>query len=430
MMKRELGIICALALSSAGHCLAAVTQITPAPELPTSMPWNLKELSQPPAFRWLDDQSPIRSLAYSGHEYKGRATEVFAYYATPGSISGDKSKDKNLPAVVLIHGGGGTAFAEWVLLWAERGYAAIAMDLGAKRLDPPNVDPATGKLTGGRNIKRHPMENGGPAQGHEQKFNSIGGPKNDHWPYHAVANAIRAHSLIRSFQEVDETRTAVTGISWGGYTTCLVASLDNRFKAAVPVYGCGFLHEGESVQKKAIDALGPELRQKWVKHYDPSSYLPACRVPMFFVNGNKDIHYPLDSYARSIAAVKADSTIRIKPSMGHSHPAGWRPAEIGLFIDSHCKGAPSLPKLNAPKIQNNRITVRYQSAIPLKQASLHYTHDDGLQSKRAWKNRPATIANEEIDAGAIPEKSTIWLITATDERGALVSSQPQFQTNN
>jgi hypothetical protein len=151
---------------------------------------------------------------------------------------------------------------------------------------------------------------------------------------------------------------------------------------------------------------------------------------MFFVNGNKDIHYPLDSYARSIAAVKADSTIRIKPSMGHSHPAGWRPAEIGLFIDSHCKGAPSLPKLNAPKIQNNRIIVRYQSAIPIKKATLHYTHDDGLQSKRNWKSRPTTIANEEIDAGALPEKTTIWLITATDERGALVSSQPQFQTNN
>ena len=28
----------------------------------------------------------------------------------------------------LVHGGGGTAFADWVKLWNSRGYAAIAMD--------------------------------------------------------------------------------------------------------------------------------------------------------------------------------------------------------------------------------------------------------------------------------------------------------------
>jgi len=29
----------------------------------------------------------------------------------------------------------------------------------------------------------------------------------------------------------------VTGISWGGYLTCIVAGIDDRLKAAVPVYG-------------------------------------------------------------------------------------------------------------------------------------------------------------------------------------------------
>ena len=34
-----------------------------------------------------------------------------------------------LPAMVLVHGGGGKAFREWAELWAERGYVALAMDL-------------------------------------------------------------------------------------------------------------------------------------------------------------------------------------------------------------------------------------------------------------------------------------------------------------
>lgn len=29
--------------------------------------------------------------------------------------------------MVLVHGGGGTAFADWVKLWTARGYAAISM---------------------------------------------------------------------------------------------------------------------------------------------------------------------------------------------------------------------------------------------------------------------------------------------------------------
>jgi hypothetical protein len=39
----------------------------------------------------------------------------------------------------------------------------------------------------------------------------------DQWSYHAVANVILAHSLLLSFGDVDKERTAVTGISWGGY---------------------------------------------------------------------------------------------------------------------------------------------------------------------------------------------------------------------
>jgi dienelactone hydrolase len=147
---------------------------------------------------------------------------------------------------------------------------------------------------------------------------------------------MRAHSLLRSFPEVDAERTAVTGISWGGYTTCLAASLDDRFKAAVPVYGCGFLHEGESVQKPSIDKLG-ERKAEWVREYDPGSLLPRCRVPILFVNGTNDVHYVLDSYMKSFNVVPGEKQMRIQVHMPHGHQAGWAPEEIGLFIDSKCR---------------------------------------------------------------------------------------------
>lgn len=259
--------------------------------------WDLKALSVAPKFHWLETEKPIRSLLYEGLPYRGRIAEVFAWYANPLTIGDTKEIPADgFPAVVLIHGGGGTAFAEWVDLWAKRGYAAIAMDLGGQQPADLKYDSKTGELIcdGSHDVeKRTPLKNGGPNQTAEDKFASVERDPEHHWSRHAVANAILAHSLIRSFPEVNAERTAVTGISWGGYTTCITASVDTRFKAAVPVYGCGFLYEGESVQKPEIDQLAPESRAKWIALYDPSSHLPRCRVPILFVNGTHDIHYPL-----------------------------------------------------------------------------------------------------------------------------------------
>ncbi|MDA1159007.1 MAG: hypothetical protein O2983_05290, partial [Planctomycetota bacterium] len=135
-------------------------------------PWPLEKLTTPPPMKWLDDSSPIRSLTYENEKFKGETTDVFAFYATPGTISGDPSKDKNLPAVVLIHGGGGTAFAQWTWLWAKRGYAAIAMDLSGRRPPAPKFDSPTGELINefSRPGDRTRLERGGPEHGHVEKF--------------------------------------------------------------------------------------------------------------------------------------------------------------------------------------------------------------------------------------------------------------------
>ena len=389
--------------------------------------WPLEKLSSPPPMKWLDDSSPIRSLTYENEEFKGQTTDVFAFYATPGTISGDLSKDKNLPAVVLIHGGGGTAFAQWTWLWAKRGYAAIAMDLSGRRPPAPRFDPATGELINefSRPVDRPRLERGGPEHGHVEKFANVGDDPTDDWQHHSVPAVIRAHSLIRSFKEVDAERTAVTGISWGGYMTCLVASVDHRFKAAVPVYGCGFLYDGESVQRPAIDQLSPEKRTLWIETYDPSAWLPRCRVPIFFVNGTNDIHYPLVSYSRSYGLVKGPKQIRIEVKMRHGHQPGWEPNEIGRFIDHHLLDTDPLPQLGTPQFKDGVATVGVETPLELKQAQLHYTTDSGRLAERNWTSLPASIDGKTISA-TVPDSATIWLLSATDSRDAMVSTDVVF----
>jgi dienelactone hydrolase len=406
-------------------------------------PWDLDALKKNvPAMKWVRQDQPIHSLTYASEKYQGKDTEVFAFYASPITI-GEAKPGVKFPGVVLIHGGGGTAFADWVHLWAKRGYAAIAMDLNGSRPPDPEFDTKTGMAIGnGHRGVRTRLPNGGPAHGHPEKFDCVLTPDiSDDWPFHAAASVMRAHTLLRSFAEVDAEHTAVTGISWGGYTTCLVASLDDRFKAAVPVYGCGFLHEGESVQKPSIDKLDPEHRALWVKEYDPGSLLPRCRVPILFVNGTNDVHYVLDSYMKSYNAVPGEKYMRIQVKMPHGHPPGWAPQEIGLFIDSKCRDGKPLPILGQPRIDGDTVRVNVNSRPPvkLKSTALHYTKDGGLRSKREWVTVPASIFDitasindaiikvYKITAPKPPSEANTWYISVTDERDAMVSTAVEIR---
>jgi cephalosporin-C deacetylase-like acetyl esterase len=382
--------------------------IVPAPELPKTSPWDLKALSEAPAVEWIDSKSAVRSLFYSGVKFHGEPTRVFAYYATPGTLAGDASKDSKLPAVVLVHGGGGTAFREWAELWAKRGYAAIAMDLAGNR--PEAMD------------KRSRLKDGGPDQNDDYKFGHISDPVTEHWSYHAVADVILAHSLIRSFPEVDAERTALTGISWGGYLTCIVASLDTRFKAAVPVYGCGFLNENSAWLNRFV-TMTPENRTKWIDLYDPSKYLPACHVPILFVNGTNDFAYPLDSYKKSYDVVPGSKSCRITVNMPHGHPQGWAPAEIGAFIDEKLLGASPLPVVQKPVLADGKLTAEVVTKSPLKTAALHYTTSTETMIKRTWSTVAAEIVDGKVSGKAPPEGTTGWFVTVTDDRNLTTSSE-------
>lgn len=399
--------------------------IAKSPKHPSTLPWNLEQLSLAPKFEWIDSSGPVRSLLYEGEAYQGRPTRVFAYYATPGTLAGKQADDatpqRRWPGVVLVHGGGGTAFREWAELWAKRGYAAIAMDLaGCRPIEGQNPHSPDNRTR---------LFDGGPGQGDDEKFGSITKDPSEQWPYHAVAAVIRAHSLLKSFPEVGDGPTAVTGISWGGYLTCIVAGVDNRFDAAVPVYGCGFLYDNSAW----LDRLGrmpAEDRQRWVTLWDPSQYLPAVSMPILFVNGTNDFAYPLDSYMRSFDAVPGSKQLCVTVEMPHSHPAGWKPQEIGWFVDQHLRQGQALPEVGEPQPDGGKVRLKCRSGGTLKEAALHHTTDTGPINKRKWQTTAAKIDSDIVTADAPPADATAWFVTVTDQRGAIVSTRVVFRPGN
>jgi hypothetical protein len=208
-----------------------------------------------------------------------------------------------------------------------------------------------------------------------------------------------------------------------------VAGLDNRFKAAVPVYGCGFLHEN-STWLGRFAKMSPEQRDKWIQLWDPSMYVGAARMPVFFVNGTNDFAYPLDSYSKTYGLVKGKRNLRITVNMPHSHQHGWAPKEIGLFIDQYLLGAARLPTIMEPQKAGGQVRAKVASKTALTSANLHYTTGTAPINKLDWKTIPARIEDRWVVSSAPPDEATIWFLTVGDSRDAVVSSELVFSTGH
>jgi dienelactone hydrolase len=365
------------------------------PPAKSNGPWDVVALRKPPKVTIVEESRTLTTLYYEGEPYKGQPTRVFAYLARPEKAEG------KLPAMVLVHGGGGTAFKEWAELWAKRGYVALAMDLAGN----------------GPDKKRLP--DGGPAQDDDTKFADV--PVKDAWTYHAVADVLRAVSLLAERPDVDANRIGITGISWGGYLTCIVAGLDDRLKVAVPVYGCGFLDE-DSYWLPAFEKMTAERRKAWTEQFDPSRYLAQARMPMLFVNGTNDFAYPLGSYQKSYRLVQ-ERTLCVRVNMPHGHRQGWAPAEIGLFVDRHLRGGKPLARVESVRRDGKQVEVKFRSEVPLTGATLHYTTDAGPWQKRQWRTNPARIEGPTVRAELPEARPLVYFLSLTDERQAVVSTE-------
>jgi len=340
----------------------------------------------------------VQEVYYQGEPYHGKPTRVFAYLGRPNTGNGP------YPAMLLVHGGGGKAFSDWAEHWAARGYVALAMDTAGCG---PNG----------------PLADGGPDQSDATKFRNFTDEEVcDMWTYHAVAAVIRGHSLLARWPEVDRPRIGITGLSWGGYLTCIVAGLDHRLKVAVPVYGCGFLGEDSFWKATALAKMRPDARDRWLHDFDPSQYLSRVKCPILFLNGTKDFAYPLDSYRASYRLVPAHLRhVSVIPDLPHHHI--WTFAEVDQFVDSVLRNGAPLPRFSATVIQGDLVTATVVSSVPIKQASLLFTTDTGEWQKRRWKAVLAQITGETILAHLPSQRPLTWYLLVTDEHGLRVSTE-------
>lgn len=370
MLKKLLLTVCMIGLIVGSESWAGEPNFQEAPE----KYWNFAELEKVPEFRdspFADSKyEGLRDLLITGAKIKGKPAEFFAYMGYPDT----PVPPGGYPGILLIHGGGGTAFPQYMKLWLNQGYAVMALDWYNQR--PLNH---SGKMTE-TNVKRQPLE-GGKRQLHEVN----------------VANIVLAHSLLRSMKNVNPDKTAFVGLSWGSWYGAMVAAVDPRFKGGIEIY-CG------DVRKNS-------------KSFINGRFHHAVKVPLYWVASSNDHNVTPASLQLGFdeCAKLENKSLVIK--LPHSHvgfqfPSCFRMAEYFL------KDGPGLPKLGTAQVDGKIISadILYKGK-GITHAILCYTEDAEQQTshKRVWKSIPAQINGNTVRA-ELPNGVFQCFLSAYDEK--------------
>ena len=257
----------------------------------------------------------VQSYFLQSVDYNGTPTYVFAFVGIPPTAT----KDDPAPGIVLIHGGGGTAFSDWVKMCNDKGYAAIAIDTEGR------IPTASASLSSVSNVSFESIKHHGPSN---TDYSDHEKPVNEQFLYHAIAGTIVANSFLSSFEQVDSSKIGLTGISWGGVIATNAASYDDRFAFAAPVYGAVAMTGTEGIFGTLYNTY-PNSSFLW----DNVEMLRNCRTPILFVNWDGDPFFTVDATAKCANTAMNGRMILI-PNLKHGHLQGATVQEIFTFADN------------------------------------------------------------------------------------------------
>ncbi|MFZ9932116.1 MAG: MBG domain-containing protein [Chthoniobacterales bacterium] len=398
-----------------GPFVAFVILLVPvsAAGLPASLA-GLGELTEPPPF-YVDGQSttpasPVAGQITAGYfasvDYRGAPTRVYAYIGLPSGASAASP----VPGVVLVHGGGGTAYIQWVQKWMDRGYAAMSIAVEGQTDTVATQAQKDAGLAVGDWLK-HAMP--GPARAGIYGDSAVT-PVSDQWMYHATAATILANSLMRSLPAVDAAKVGLTGISWGGVITATAAGIDHRFRFAIPVYGCGNMDEAPNWWGNTLST-----NELYKTLWDPMLYLGDATMPMLWLSWPAETNFPLDCQADSYRAAPGAHMVSLVPGMGHGHPPGWNRPESYAFADSVIAGGAGWCRQESVSSAAGTARAVFRASTAPASAVLFSTTGTGATGGRTWVESPAELAangdGTYTASAPIPAGTTAWFLnTLTD----------------
>lgn len=339
-----------------------------------------------------------KAVYIKGEPYQGRDTWNFAYVGIPNC----EMPIGGFPAIVVLHGGGGCAFYEWVEFWNKKGYVAIAPDLSGQH----DGD----KIYDGKGAPENP--NGGP-KGYRPFQTTVDNYK-DSWLYHTTCNAINAHNYLRAMPQVNNDKIAVTGISWGSVATMWACGVDDRFACSAPVYGGGYLFKNPRFLK---EAPAPEDEDFWLENFDPSAYLKRNFKPIMFTSGIDDPAFSVICNDKSWKMAGGDKYYSWRHELYHFHR--WKDEEqminVFRFIEKSMFGKNMPIEIVSSEFSENKLNVTVADFSSVNSVKAYYTLSElnYENEKLVWESAPVTN-NGNVYSAVIPNGAKFCFMEFSD----------------
>ncbi|HEY2299644.1 MAG TPA: S9 family peptidase [Jatrophihabitans sp.] len=218
-------------------------------------------------------------------------TQIGAWLALPD----DASAEHPAPLLLWIHGGPLSSWNSWSWRWnpwllVGKGYAVLL------------PDPSLSTGYGARMIERGWGQWGGT-------------------PY---TDLMTVTDEVQSRPDIDETRTAAMGGSYGGYMANWVAGHTDRFRCIVTHASLWALdgfqattdHPAYWMREWGLPTEQPERYAEWSPHH----FLKAISTPMLVIHGDKDYRVPIGEALRlwwDLQREQVESSYLYFPDEGH-----------------------------------------------------------------------------------------------------------------
>ena len=268
----------------------------------------------------------VRWLVYTSERYGEAEVRINGFIAQPAD------QTEPLPAILMLHGTNGSSkgFLDQAVYIASRGYVVMAID--APGCGESSREPACTVW----NI-----------------VNVSDGPKGAYY-YHAAWSALRAVTVLTSLPEVDPDRIVVAGASMGGLETYMVAAVDPRVKAAIPIVASGNYRDlvmaGSLANLMAPEELdiNSEEAELLLKFLDVYFYAAELDKPVFMLVSTNDEFFTLHAINDTFNVIPYPGKLmNLAPNWGHFEAYdGWIAAAT-LWLDSLFKGGDPIP---VPKV--------------------------------------------------------------------------------
>ncbi|OGB89765.1 hypothetical protein A2625_06610 [candidate division WOR-1 bacterium RIFCSPHIGHO2_01_FULL_53_15] len=293
----------------------------------------------------------VEEIYYFSRPYKGKPSKIFGYFAYP------RARSAKLPAILLSHGGGGTASRSRAVAWARRGYSMLAIDLPGK-----GENRAGSRSTGPDMVVTNLLRTQ---------------PENENYLVHAVAAARHGITYLTKRKEVDPDRIGMIGLSWGGVLTLLTNGQDERLKAAVNVFGAGHIPEG-STWEDFFSSMTAADKETWNNYLDPKNFLSSQHAPIIFITGTNDHCYYLPTFQKSYQEVAAEKNYWLVPNLKHRFLDSSQGPALA-WLDQRLKNThdpfPAISELPVFQKREDKIVVPVKAEVhsSVKVARLYYT---------------------------------------------------------